>query len=311
MEVSHKSRERKRRYIRRPMDSVLSITPIRLKLLTYVADYGIVSLPQLARLACPSEKSARRHMRELFDGGLVSIVPVPRAALPDDHAENDASLLFGSAPNIYTLTRNGLRVLREGGFDQESRLITDYGPRNSLFLAHELAIRDVRVWLEVCARERNGDQVERWNESAAAVIEIGGSHRKVVVRPDAWFVYSLGQQVLVGLVEVDRGTERGALRWGEKLRAYETLFRPGAVKAATGYANARILVVCPNARRVEWLAQFIRSHGSPALHDRFWLAEQTMLRNLSLTAPAWRRIGDTNRQALIPSPTSPPPSDSP
>ena len=67
--------------------------------------------------------------------------------------------------------------------------------------------------------------------------------------------------MLVGLVEVDRGTERGDRRWQEKLEAYAALFAGGSLQAATGYRNARILVVTSDARRRDQLAAFIQGNG--------------------------------------------------
>ena len=74
---------RRRRYVRAEAPPVCAPTPAKLRLLCSLAECRFLSLPQLARLARPlddekaaREKSAQRHLRSLFDAGLVGVVPV-------------------------------------------------------------------------------------------------------------------------------------------------------------------------------------------------------------------------------------------
>ncbi len=298
---------RRRRYARSPSQAVLTpLTPTRVEMLRFLADLRFLSLPQIARLCCPSsrqdlaEKSARRHMRALFDTGLVDVLPVSRAALAPPGTPNGTSLLYGSAPNVYAPTARGLAALVRAGLigkEEGGRSVPTYGPRNSLFLAHELAVRDVRVWLEGAARSGR-HEIERWYDGGAAAIELPERQPIRFVRPDCWFVYRMDQVVLVGLVEVDRGTERGDRRWQEKIGAYETLCSGGALRAATGYVNARILVVAPNGKRRDQLAEFILTAGS-RVASRFWITEHTELRVPSLVLPVWRYAGDFTMRPLV------------
>jgi len=105
---------RRRRYARSaPPAACLSLTPTRVEILHSLAELRFLSLPQIARLCYPSgrwdlsQKNARRHMRALFDGGLVDVLPVSRAALAPPDAPNDVSLLYGSAPNVMRSRRAG------------------------------------------------------------------------------------------------------------------------------------------------------------------------------------------------------------
>ena len=304
---------RRRRYARSPSQTAfVPLTPARTEILRFLADLRFLSLPQIARLCCPSgrrdlsEKSARRHMRALFDGGLVDVLAVSRAALAPPGTPNDASLLYGSAPNVYAPTAHGLEALHRAGLADRpdtGRKGPAYGPRNSLFLAHELAVRDVRVWLEEAARN-GGHELESWRDGEAAAISLDRAQPPLAVRPDAWFVLRLGRAVLVGLAEVDRGTERGDRRWGEKLDSYAALFAGGCLPAVTGYVNARVLVLTPDARRRDALARLLaeraRETGVPVAYlGRFWLAEQLVLRGAELTAPAWRRPGSDGLWPLV------------
>jgi hypothetical protein len=299
-----KAAVRRRRYVRQADEGRVVLTPQKLDLLQYVADYRIVSLPQLARLASLTPKSARWHLRTLFDSGLVEVVPVTRVALADPGGVHAADLLFGSAPNVYTLTRVGMRRLYEYGLIERIGSTPPYGPKNSLFLAHELAVRDVRVWLEVAARGAEEHALLQWHDGAEAEIDLKRTQYPKVVRPDAWFVYGLGERVLVGLVEVDRGTERGDWRWKEKLVAYEALYGSDRLNEVTGYVNARVLVVTPDTRRRDRLAEFIGAHAASGIASRFWLAECLVLRQRDLTPSQWVQVGSPMLRALIPASVS-------
>jgi DNA-binding transcriptional ArsR family regulator len=292
--VARRGRSRRRERAAPPL------TPLKLQALRWVAELGICSLPQLAALLEVSRVAARRHLRALFDGGLVEVVPCARFALADRTAPNDPSLLYGSAPNLYTLTKAGQRLLGELDGSPPPLRPGRYGPANGLYLAHELFIGDVRVWLELASRRHPGHRLERWADGAAAEIGLGRAQPPKAVRPDAWFAYRLGGRVLVGLLEADRGTERGSLRWKEKLAAYGFLFRSGRLAEVTGYANARVLAVVPDGRRRDRLAEFIKEQAAPEGAERFWLAERALLAEPDLGLAAWRRPGAEGLAPLLP-----------
>ena len=298
---------RRRRYASSPSQAAcVSLTPVRIEILRYLAEVRFLSLPQIARLCCPSgrqdlsQKSARRHMRALFDGGLVDVLAVSRAALAPPGTPNDASLLYGSAPNVYTLAPRGWEaVYRAGLVDKPDALRKKpaYGPRNSLFLAHELAVRDVRIWLELAARG-GGHEIERWRDGEAAAIGLDRDRAPFAVRPDAWFVLRLARVVLVGLVEVDRGTERGDRHWQEKLNAYGALFAGGCLPAVTGYVNARLLVITPDTRRRDQLAELIHDGGT-SVAAQAWITASAVLSVPDLKRPTWRYGGDLTLRPLV------------
>lgn len=308
---------RRCRYARAPVPNVpVSLTPVKVRMLVFLAELRFLSLPQLASLCCPaarrdlSEKAARRHLRVLYDAGMVDVLAVSRAALAPPDVGNDPSLLYGSAPNVYAPTVTGLKLLVRVGLVEEDvlrRPAPSYGPRNSLFLAHELAVRDVRVWLEEAARV-GGHELLVWRDDEAAVIPLRLDADSPAVRPDAWFVLRVHlvqkdrttqkQAVLVGLVEVDRGTERGERHWREKVAKYEALYGGEGLRGATGYVNARVLVLTPDAQRRDRLAAIIDEEGS-LLSGRVWLAAQGALERTDLQVSLWRRPGDPTLHPLI------------
>ncbi|MCX6378788.1 MAG: replication-relaxation family protein [Armatimonadetes bacterium] len=299
MEASSKPSERRRRYERHKTLHPIAWTPLKRQFMRYVAEFEVISLPQLTALSGLAPKQARRHARDLFDGGFVENVAISRAVLADDGETNDARLLYGSAPNVYVLSKLGVRVAYEEGWTKSLTPPRRYGPQNSLFLAHELAIRDVRVWLERTAREREDWNLVRWEDGTEAYFDMKERDGNIV-RPDAWFVLHLGDSKLVGIVEVDRGTERGDKRWKEKLQAYDNLYRSPCLKATTGYENARILTLTPTERRRDALANLIARHAKPDMTPRFWFADMKALQEPGFAYEGWRQAGEKSLSALLP-----------
>ncbi len=300
MEASSNPSERRRRYERHTSRSPFAWTPLKRQFLRYVAEFEVISLPQLTALSGLTPKQARRHARDLFDGGFVENVALPRAVLADSGESNDARLLYGSAPNVYVLSRAGARVAYEEGWTKTQATPRKYGPRSSLFLAHELAIRDVRVWLERTAREREEWNLLRWEDGAEAYFDMKEKDTPNIMRPDAWFIFQLGNAKLVGIVEVDRGTERGDKRWKEKLLAYDNLYRSPCLKNATGYDNARILTFTPTERRRDALASLIARHAKSDMTHRFWFADMRVLQEPGFSYEGWRQAGQESGKTLLP-----------
>jgi len=292
------SEPRRRRYERRIPQRPITLTTGRIRLLRFVADIGLITLPQLARVSSLPPRAVRRQMRYLFDAGLVDLHPVGRCALADPSLPNDQTLLFGSAPNLYSLSDAGARTLREVGDEQATAPNSRFGPRNTQFLLHLVQLHDVRIWLM-----RTGSvhrKLELWHEGKDAWFDLQRSRPPLRCCPDAWFIYRLNGRVLVGLVEVDRGTEKGGLRWKQKLDSYQILFTGDRIKEKTGYAHARVLVLTPDARRRASLAQFIAKEAPAGLAARFWLAERSVLQRPDLGAALWQRPGNPELLPLLP-----------
>lgn len=282
---------------------LVALTPIKRKLLRFLVECRVLSLPQLISLGQLSPKGTRRQMRQLFDAGLVEVVAVSRAALAPEDAPADATLLYGSAPNLYVPTTAAVRTLVELGI-VDSRYLGHgypaYSPKNGLFLRHELLVRDVRVWLEGMASQEVGKTL-RWEDGTGAALELG---EKLALKPDAWFVFEIAQKerplVLVGLVEVDRGTERGKTRWAEKLTRYHALFSSDKLLEHTGYKNARVLVLCPDDARRERLSALIAElAGDDRLAGKFWLITVQTLSQTGLHDAGWLIAGQMQLCALL------------
>jgi len=288
---------RRSRYRRQEQGLPHGVTPQKLQLLRYLGTLGFASTGQLADLLSVSAVAARRHLRKLFDAGLVRVVPCARHALAGPSAGFDPSLLYGSAPNVYVLDRAGERLLQQLDGRPPGRP-PDFGPASSPFLGHELAVRDLYVWLERAARERPGHRLEAWRHGRAAWIGLGPGVSPATLRPDAWFAYRLGGRALVGLAEVDRGTE-GALRWKEKVAAFRELFAGGRLRAATGYCQARVLVTVPDGKRRSRLCRLVSGEAGPDLAGRFWFACHGDATRSGLAGAVWERSGAPGLGPLV------------
>lgn len=299
MAASDSTRARRRRYARSPGERALALTAVRRALLEGTAELGVASTPQLADYAGVSLKSARRHLRELFDDGLVGVVPVPRVALANPGEAADPGLLWGSAPNVYVPTAAGARLLEDLGLREGMPVGPRYGPGRGHYLAHRIAVGDVRVWLARALRRYQGHALEDWRAGKEAELDLGGGGAPRWLRPDARFAYRLGRHVVVGLVEADRGTEKGHRRWGEKVAAYGRLFAGGRLRALTGFRNVRVIVTAPGARRRDWIARFAAEHANSELAAAIWVAEGAALAGGNLAASVWRRPGAETLAPLV------------
>ena len=272
------------------------LTPVKLALLRHLAECSFLTVPQLADLAGSTPKALRGHMRHLFDMGLVERVGVPRVALEDSDVHSRHTLLFGSAPMIYHLSKAGARTLVAAGMadPEEVKDLPAYGPHNSLFLAHATQVRDVRVWLEVVARTHALAGIQSWMDGARTTIGR--------VQPDAWFTFPLKGATLMGLLEIDRGTERRPATWIEKFAQYREVLNTDMLYAATGHRTGRVLVIVPSVVRRETLAQLLADclSGTEVTPERFMLAHRADLQQADLRSPIWHLPGVSERVPLVP-----------
>ncbi|MCX6378378.1 MAG: replication-relaxation family protein, partial [Armatimonadetes bacterium] len=208
------------------------------------------------------------------------------------------------APVIHFVTREGRKYLIDEGILEPEEIpdIPQIGPKNGSHVAHELQIRDARVWLHLVHRANPAHGgLERWQTGGSSIFPLNRSSAPYEVRPDAWFVYQLGRGVFVGFVEIDRGTEKSPRRWEEKFVSYALLMGSGLVQEYTGYQKGRVLITAPNYNRLvsigAVLAPLISQY--PHLQDRFWVTEHKNLSWASLYEPVWYIPGSPHFQPLV------------
>lgn len=282
---------RRRRYERgKPQHGM---TAAKVRLLSHIAECGMLTTSQAARIAGIGEESAYKHLRHLFDLGMLERIAVPYANLAPPDVDGPG-LAFGPGQNIHVPTRAAIQYLERAGQisdDAAARKLPDYGPKNALFLSHELLVRDVRIWLELCAQAHSGF-VERWIDGSAAHMP--------PARPDAWFLFKLSVGTLVGFVEADRGTERGD-QWEKKVREYAQLLGSDTMAQATnGRRKARLLVVTLTETRREKLAEQL---AASAISSSAYVATVDDLSLSGLDRSVWRHQNNQDLQPLVTSKT--------
>lgn len=285
------SKKKRRSRLKRSGNPRAGMTPIKMRLLHYVAECGFLTTRQAALIMGMKRDAVYAHLSALYELDLMDrfIVPYASVAPPGEDGPNIA---YGPSENFHRASRLGLRYLLQMGRiseELESRKLPDYGARNSLFLAHEVLVRDVRVWLEMCSRA-NGGHVEQWADGTAAHLP--------PARPDAWFVYGLPNgRALVGLVEADRGTERGP-QWEWKARDYKEMLAGTTLARATGgNTKARLVIVTQSESRRERIAELLSETSIAAIS---FVATQDDIRTGGLERPIWNNPLEPYLVPLVP-----------
>jgi hypothetical protein len=119
---------------------------------------------------------------------------------------------------------------------------------------HEILVRDTAAWIAAAARHHQLEMPK---------IKVRGT-RLGSITPDAVFDQPIAKDAatgavrrLVGLVEADRGTQRGAVRWTEKALGYQELFTGDTLEKLVGSPRARVLVFAPDAARIQTLGDLL------------------------------------------------------
>ena len=285
------------RYRRRPPPRPVALTPNRLAVLKAVGRFGICTSPQLVAATGLHPKAAQRAARALFDGGFLEVVAISRAALLEPSAE-DPHYPFGSAPNLYCLSRKGKDALAELEADVSPGFLQRPSGASWIFVRHEVFVTDAFIFFGRCAARYPGHRLEVLRRGREAEMGLGRAERPKVVRPDGWFLYRLGSSTLVGILEVDRSSERRAA-WKEKIAAYDALFSGHRLLEITGKKRARLLVLTPDRDRRDGLARLIAEEGSPAVAERTWLAERQALETPDLSLSTWVQPGKEGSEPLV------------
>ncbi|HLK58305.1 MAG TPA: replication-relaxation family protein [Chthonomonadaceae bacterium] len=275
------------------------IGPLDTKAVLEVAKLGMATVPQVAGLLGWTERAASNHLRNAYDHGYLERSGITRPQLV---VSGGSELLFGSAPIVYSLTREGLRSITDAQLLAASEIadVPQVTPK-SLFVAHDLLIRDVRVWLTILQRAYPSHRgLCEWVHGSRCAVELGRSEYPRQCRPDARFTYGLREKTLAAFVEADRGTETSPVRWEEKVAQYVPLLSTGLVAQVTGQELARVLVFCLDAARRDWIATTLNRSLPKDLRDRFWLCERSVMAAADLAAPVWRVPGVSDLLPLVP-----------
>lgn len=272
------------------------LTPQSVGRLSWFGECTFLHTFQYAKLNAMTDTAAAKHLRTLFDLGLLDRTAVSPEALTEPGTLRKIERIYGRSPTIHWLTKAGKKVLIEAGYYKKEEL--QEPPRIATLsdnqLVHDLRIRDMRVWLEVHQQQHThwGDIV--WKDGKRAAAQ--------TFKPDAWFIYPLRQPMaLVGMLEVDMGTERSKENWEGKFHHYRNALLSGEITSITSTQSARVIVITSTVARREalyyMLGELLMAHETPGY--RFWLADKTVLNEASLTDAVWRVPGIEELQSLV------------
>jgi hypothetical protein len=200
---------------------------------------------------------------------------------------------------VLALTRLGAReVAREASVDPETVASSTLKScrRSAIFMDHSIALSGFAVRLAVelsdpgaAARLLSWEQRPDCLAKSApvAAIDASGTGQPLIADGLALVDGPRGREAL--LVEIDRGTERPGYL-GAKAIGYLRFWRDGGPERRLGAKGLRILVIAPDARRVERLMRAFREETGGTGAGLFWFASEGALTDSVSSAPVWSTL---------------------
>jgi hypothetical protein len=166
---------------------------------------------------------------------------------------------------------------------------------------HGLEVVDFYIALKE-AIERWGGTLVTWLGEGEARYQFVQDKKKLLLNPDGYCLWALGEEEGAFFLEWDRGTE-SMTRLSEKLARYDAYFRLRAHHDHLGDMGMkpRLLIVAPDARRgkkmVEWIDRRRGKEEYPALPTILVSIRDLVYRDV--VGPIWHTPGDEHRMSLV------------
>jgi len=273
-----------------------------LDVLTSLAEYGCLSVPQLAALHFTSLQMARRERNNLSRQRLVELI------------QRDYGKSRGRPEQVLALSEKGVERLRtEAILSSAADLRQMHGQRPGS-IEHRLLLN----W--VCIHVRNlgvsgeletdfllphSDRLARSAGNAPSLSEkvTSGRHdaQPISLFPDGVFCLKSARQgkALLFILEVDMGTEaisstKGDLKdFRQKIDRYQSYFRTGGYKRYENYwrcafGGFRLLVVTSTTERMRALCRLVERTTPSGF---IWLTEESSILDRGISDKIWVRGG--------------------
>lgn len=265
-----------------------------------VHEYGLLSCPQIERLHFQPEKGqahmtktsrCRHRLKLLYHHEFLNRIFIPVG--PHE----------GSRPIVYCLDKRGADlVAQELGIDRaQVRWRPKRSRVSSLFLEHTLQVNDVRIAVQLAAREQ-GLELLQWvgegqlKAMKERVPDPRRAGRSLPVVPDGYFTLKIGDRKACFFLEVDRATMTNR-RFGDKMRAYEIYVRTGRYFERYGTRSLRVLVVTTTHQR---LANLKSTTEEATTMSIFWFTTIDQVEpEIILTSDIWQVVGKREMQQLL------------
>ena len=236
---------------------------------------------QIERLFFPSRNTANDRLKRLYQHRFLE-----RRWLPVEYGR-------GMSQAIYLLDERGADVVSERlGIDRgEVNWREAHNSVGSPFLEHSLMVNDVRIALNLAARE-GGYKIDEWItegelKAMGDYVYIegpAGARRRIAVIPDAYLILNLGDKRAHFFLEADRATLANR-RWGWRVKAYRAYARSGQYCQRFKTRSLRVLTVTTGTRRLSNLKRTTENTGGARM---FWFtALSSVCPESLLTQPIW------------------------
>lgn len=245
-----------------------------------VADYRLLSRSQIQRLlGFGATTRVNFRLQKLFHNGYLR-----RYYLPT---------LKGSSQAIYTLDTAGVPVAAER-LGKNTKSFWKPKALHPFFLAHQLAVNDVRIAFELAARAHEDHQLLQWlpEEECYDRFFFAGHWRSLT--PDAFLRYRVGRQVLSAFVEVDRGTMPNR-RFKEKVERYFAYDVSGRYASRYKGQRFRVLVIAQSQARLENL----KTTAAQVAQRYCWFTGVSEVRENAPLMAIWQTIGRERKSPLF------------
>ena len=296
--------ERLTKYQPDPRAPRFEITGRDLEVLQALQEFGLATRAQVQALFFPSLQTASKRLQLLFHGGYVERRVFPRAFFDFGSPQAATTAVWGTPPMVYSLTPQGRELITacRGEEEEEGR---ERAPeiQSPIFLAHRLALTDLRVALLGAAQRTGTESLRAWYEGAEAQQEwTSPAGKALILRPDALFFYGIGEKMLIAFAEVDRGTERGT-QIQDKLARYVDYGRTDGFLRRYGRQHYRVLFLLTSRERQASLEGHLEgvTEGLEE-RERFWWGLQEQATAEGLRAAEWQRGDDPVKQPFLPPP---------
>ncbi|MBI1800832.1 MAG: replication-relaxation family protein [Chloroflexi bacterium] len=242
-------------------------------ILRAVHTYRMLTCEQIQKLLFPGARIEvpRTRLRKLYHHRYLERIPIPASASP----------LAGYMP-VYRLARLGAALI---AFEQQTPVAAlkywgqgdDRDGRQQAsvttpFIAHELAMNDVRIAFTLAAKA-HGYAIATWHDeptlrgfkdSVSVVMESGRPHTVAVI-PDAYCLLELPDRRAHFCLELDRSTMTTA-RFQQKIQAYQAYLASGQFSARFHAQRVRILTIAPSLERLQNLQQKTEEAGGSPIY---------------------------------------------
>lgn len=276
-----KTRKHLPRYERVPNPPSMRLTPRDQRILEALHAFdGMLSFRQIQRMYFTGESQAEQRMKLLYQNGYV------------DRPNQDQRRRLSEM--IYWLDRKGAEFVAS----INGSTLTEFGWRKEprwFQVDHDIAVNNFRLdMIEACSKtpdislETWTPESEFWAYPDTVVYKYSNRDVRRKIRPDGFFMVTVGDTRIRYLLEIDRSTEDNPRFLREKILPGLAYLKSEAYKQRFGHRSGRWLVVTTGERRMENMIHQARRVNTKGLF--YFTTNEQICSETILKTPIWRRV---------------------